>query len=174
MVELAAPGASNQGRTYRIPIVAYWITTLLVAQKMVAGSVWAFPRLEYVRVNLTHLGYPLYLLNILGFWEFPCAVALLVPRFGRLKEWAYAGAFFDYSGACASHVLAGDGPEKWVVPLVFAAFTLLSWGLRRGPRRLSQAGPVPRTRSVAWVVPIVILVGLLVLSLATLPKGPPP
>jgi hypothetical protein len=166
--------SSGSGSAYRILIVGYWLSTLIVAYEMVAGAMWDLLRIEYVRGVLTHLGYPLYLLSILGAWKLPCAVVLLVPRFLRLKEWAYAGAFFNYSGACASHVLAGDGPEKWVVPLVFAAFTMLSWGLRPAPRRLPRADPVPRTRPVAWVVPIVILIGLLVLSLATLPKGPPP
>jgi hypothetical protein len=173
-VELAAPGASDQGRTYRIPIVAYWVTTLLVAQEMVAGSVWAFLRLEYVRVNLTHLGYPLYLLNILGFWEFPCAVALLVPRFGRLKEWAYAGAFFNYSGAVASHAFVGDGPDKWGFPLAFAVLALASWALRPPDRRTIAASPATTTPVLAWVVPIVVIGVLLVISLLTLPKGPNP
>jgi DoxX-like family len=84
---------------------------------------------------MTHLGYPIYFLFIIGAWKLPCALALVAPRFPRLKEWAYAGAFFNYTGAAASHLLAGDGADKWVGPLVLAAFTLASWALRPASRR---------------------------------------
>jgi hypothetical protein len=165
---------SSRSRADWARTIAYWIFTLLVAFEMVAGSMWDLLRIEYVRVVLTRLGYPLYLLFILGVWKLPCAVALLVPRFGRLKEWAYAGAFFTYSGAVASHALVGDGPNKWGPPLGFAVVTLASWALRPPGRRAARTGPAAETRVVEWVVPIVILVVLLVLSLVTLPKGPPP
>ena len=158
----------------RIRIAAYWIATVLVAQELVAGSIWALYRLDYVNVNLAHLGYPRYLQSILGAWAFPCAVTLLVPRFGGLKEWAYAGAFFDYSGAVASHVIVGDGPEKWIAPLVFAVLTLASWALRPSQRRITATSRAIETRTLGWVVPIAIIVLMLVVALLTLPKGPPP
>jgi hypothetical protein len=161
-------------RTYWIRTVAYWIATLLVAQEMVAGSIWALHHLEYVNANLRHLGYPTYVQSILGFWAFPCAVTLLVPRFGRLKEWAYAGAVFDYSGAVASHIIVGDGPDKWGAPLVFALFALASWALRPSERRTMPASPATKTPTRAWVVPILVIVVMLAISMLTLPKGPPP
>src|SRR6516165_12617148 len=105
----AAANSSGFAISSRGRIVANWIFTLIVAWEMVAGSLWDLLRIEYVRVVLTHLGYPLYLLMILGAWKLTCAVVLLLPRFPRLKEWAYAGAFFNYSGAAASHFLVGDG-----------------------------------------------------------------
>src|SRR5262249_23590007 len=108
----------------RLAIVAYWTLTLIAAAEMVAGSVWDLLRIEYVRAIFAHLGYPLFLLSILAAWKLPCALALLVPRFPRLKEWAYAGAVFNYSGAAASHLFSGDGPDKWAGPLLFAAITL--------------------------------------------------
>ena len=154
--------------------VAYWIVTLLVAYEMVAGGLWDLLRIEYVRGIMTHLGYPLYLLYIIGAWKIPCAVAILVPRFPRLKEWAYAGAFFNYTGAAASHFAVGDGAAKWVAPLVFAALTLGSWALRPPERRPGEAAPAGETSRIAWAVPVLIVVALVVLSLATLPKGPPP
>jgi DoxX-like family len=107
-----------------------------VAYEMVAGSMWDLLRIEYVRVTLTHLGYPLYLLLILGVWKLPCAVVLLIPRFERLKEWTYAGAFFNYSGAVASHLFVGDRLSVWIWPLVFALLTLVSWAVRPSERRL--------------------------------------
>jgi hypothetical protein len=160
--------------------IAYWIFTFLVAYEMVAGGIWDLLRIEYVRVILEHLGYPMYLLSIIGVWKIPCAVVLFLPGFLRLKEWAYAGAFFNYSGAAASHLFVGDGPGKWAVPLVLAGLTLASWALRPVERRL--AGPDCSTavdpstdRSVfAWLVPVLVLLVMLALSFLFLPKGPPP
>ena len=91
------------------PVDSYWLFTVVVAFELAAGALWDLLRIEFVRVFLLHLGYPLYLLIILGVWRIPGALVLLVPRFPRLKEWAYAGAFFDYTGAAASHFLAGTG-----------------------------------------------------------------
>jgi hypothetical protein len=176
MSNVANAGSSDspRGRVYWIRLVAYWLCTLLIAYEMVAGGIWDLLRIEYVRVVFTHLGYPLYLLFIIGVWKVPCAVAMLVPRFGRLKEWAYAGAFFNYTGAAASHLLAGDGANKWAGPLVFAGFTLASWALRPPARRLAPASPAAETRLVEWVLPFLVAVVFLVLALVTLPKGPPP
>ena len=160
-------------RRFWIHTIAYWICTGMVAWEMTAGGMWDLLRIEYVRGIFDHLGYPHYLLFILGAWKLPCAVALFVPRFPRLKEWAYAGAFFNYTGAAASHVLVGDGPNRWAVPFVFAVITLASWALRPPERRASPAAPT-NTRSVAWIVPLTVIAAFLVVALATLPKGPPP
>jgi DoxX-like family len=97
---------------------------------MAIGSVRDILQLPYVRAVMEHLDYPIYFLVILGVWKIPCAVTLLAPRFPRLKEWAYAGAIFNYTGAGASHVAVGDGASQWAAPLFFAALTLASWALR--------------------------------------------
>ena len=52
--------------------------------------------------GIVHLGYPLYFITIIGFWKVLGAITLLAPGFPRLKEWAYAGIFFDLTGAAAS------------------------------------------------------------------------
>src|SRR4029434_11312443 len=83
--------------------------------------------------------------------------------------WAYAGTFFQFSGAVASHLLAGDGVEVWLPPLVFLRFVVASWALRPADRRLPTAGPAPETRPLAWAVPIGILLLLFVASSLTLP-----
>lgn len=156
--------------------VLYWIFTLPVAFEMTAGGVWDLLWIEYVRVILAHLGYPMYLLTILGIWKIPCALVLLVPRFPRLKEWAYAGAFFTYSGAIASHLAIGDGAALWMPPLVLAVFTLASWAMRPAERRSLLAAQTQdtQTRIFAWAVPIAIVAIFLILSFLTLPVGPPP
>ncbi len=163
-----------RGRVAWMRTIAYWLFTLLVAFEMAAGSLWDLMRIEYVRVILTHLGYPLYLLYIIGAWKFPCALVLLVPRFPRLREWAYAGAFFNYTGAAASHLLAGDGAAQWAGPLIFSVFALASWALRPASRRTPQLAPASRIHAVAWCVPVLIVAAMLVFAFFTLPKGAPP
>jgi len=165
---------NNPASTLRsVPVrtIAYWALTLIIGWEMVAGSMWDLLQIEYVRSIFDHLSYPHYLLLILGAWKLPCAIVLLVSGFARLKEWAYAGAFFNYSGAAASHLLSGDGPARWAGPLVFALITLGSWALRPSDRRLPDlVVPTPR-RATAWVVPLVLIAAFLVVSLLTLPKG---
>lgn len=165
--------AVPEGRGALVRSVVYWLLTLVVAFELAAGALWDLLRIEYVRVVLAHLGYPMYLLTILGVWRIPGALALLVPRFPRLKEWAYAGAFFNYTGAAASHFLAGDAVGQWVGPLILSGFTLISWALRPASRRL--AGQARSERHVgAWIVPVVIVAAMLEVAFITLPKGAPP
>ena len=125
-------------------------------------------RIEYVRVVLAHLGYPMYLLTILGVWRIPGTLALLVPRFARLKEWAYAGAFFNYTSATASHLAIHDGPSHWLLPLIFAALTLVSWALRPPSRRLFTP-PRAKTSVFVWGMPVILLIAMLLLTAWTLP-----
>src|SRR5262249_43457505 len=80
-----------------------------------------------------------------------------------------AGSFFHFSGAVASHLLAGDSVEVWLPPLVFLTFVIVSWALRPADRRLPNAGLAPETRPLAWAVPIGILLLLFVASVLTLP-----
>ena len=163
-----------QSRAAWARLVAYWLLTIVVAFEMAAGALWDLLHIEYVRVVLTHLGYPLYLLYIIGVPRIPCAMALLAPRFPRLKEWAYAGAFFNYAGAAASHLLAGDRISLWLGPLIFSGFTLASWALRPSSRRLGQTAPAIQPRALAWWVPMLITAAMLIVAFLTLPKGAPP
>jgi hypothetical protein len=172
--DVALDPATPRKRRVSIRTIAYWTCTAIAAWEMAAGSMWDLLRIEYVRGVFDHLGYPHYLLSIIGIWKLPCAVALFVPRFPRLKEWAYAGAIFNYTGAAASHALVGDGPSKWVGPLIFAVITMASWALRPPERRVQSAAPASRLRPAAWIVPLAAIVGFLIIALLTLPKGPPP
>jgi hypothetical protein len=161
----------TQDRRAVIRLIAYWLFTVFVAFELAAGALWDLLHIEYVRVALAHLGYPLYLLLILGVCRVPAALTLLVPRFPRLKEWVYAGAFFEYTGAAASHFLVGDHTQQ-VGPLIFSGFTMLSWALRPAPRRLpSVASPATDNRAITWAVPILTMAAMLVIAFVTLPKG---
>ena len=98
--------------------IVYWATTSIVALELLAGGVTdlvhgrtSLVAGQPVAEVLEHLGYPAYLLRILGVWKPLGAIALLAPRFPRLKEWAYAGEFFAMTGAAASGVVRGkDDP----------------------------------------------------------------
>lgn len=158
----------------RARLVTYWVLTAIIAWEMVAGSMWDLLQIEFTRDVFDRLHYPHYLLFIIGAWKLPCAVAWLVPRFPRLKEWAYAGGFFNYTGAAASHLLAHDRLTSAIGPAVFAAMTVASWALRPEDRRL-EAPPSPTSpRPLAWLVPLAVVVAMLVVALLTLPKGPAP
>ena len=149
--------------------IAYWISTVLLVFELIAGSVWNLVQIEWVHVQLNHLGYPLCFAYILGVWQIGGAAVIIAPGFPRVKEWAYAGAFFEFSGAVASHLLAGDGVEVWWVPLVYSAIVIVSWALRPADRRLSNAGLVPEPRPLAWAVPVGIFLLLYVVAYLTLP-----
>ncbi|HET7349060.1 MAG TPA: DoxX family protein [Acidobacteriaceae bacterium] len=157
----------------RARLIAYWLFTIVVAFELAAGALWDLLHIEFVRASLVRLGYPQYLLYILGAWRIPGTLALLVPRFPRLKEWAYAGAFFDFTGAAASLLFIGARPGQWIVPLIFAAFTLLSSALRPPSRRLPSAAPAGERHWLTWSTPILITAAMLVVAFLTLPKGPP-
>jgi uncharacterized membrane protein YphA (DoxX/SURF4 family) len=91
---------------------------------------------------MTHLGYPPYFMVILGVWKVLGGIAVLIPRTPRLKEWAYAGMFFDLTGATASHASVGDPIAKIVTPLIIVGIVIASWALRPASRRVVTSIPV--------------------------------
>jgi hypothetical protein len=118
-----------------------------VAAELGAGGIWDIARLPFVRDLVTHLGYPPYFLVLLGTWKVLGAVVLLVPRRALLKEWAYAGAFFTYTGAIVSHLTTGYGLGEVGMLVILTALTVLSWALRPASRRTHHSlrgdtGPV--------------------------------
>jgi hypothetical protein len=121
--------------------VAYWVVTVALAWELAFGGYSDLARLEYVRVIVSRLGYPLYLLTILGVWKVLAAVVLLVPRFSLPKEWAYAGCFFAFTGAAASHFAAHSRFLDGFGPLIGAVVTVASWALRPASRRFRSSSP---------------------------------
>ena len=77
--------------------------------------------------GMTSLGYPLYVLKILGTCKILGAIALAVPGLRRIKEWAYAGFVFDFLGAAASHALNGDGPAEIAPALILLVILMASY-----------------------------------------------
>ncbi|GAA4485538.1 hypothetical protein GCM10023191_010360 [Actinoallomurus oryzae] len=107
----------------------------MVAAELGVGGLWDVARIPYVRDLVVHLGYPPYFLVLMGSWKILGAAALLVPGYALLKEWAYAGAFFTYSGAIVSHLVTGYALGELVPLTVIAALTVVSWSLRPPSRR---------------------------------------
>ena len=131
----------------KIKAIGYWLATLLLVFGVLSGGVAELFRLRGNVEGMVHLGYPLYFIMIIGFWKVLGSIALLAPGFPRLKEWAYAGVFFNMTGAAASHAARGDAVWHMIVTLVFAALTLVSWGLRPQGRML---GVLFHTKARDW------------------------
>lgn len=121
--------------------VAYWATTGLLSAGLVYGSV-ADITLQPASIEIMEqLGYPLYLLVILGVWKALAAVAILAPGMPRLKEWAYAGVFFNMTGAFVSHVVIGSAPYHFIASGLFVLLVIASWALRPQSRVLGSLFP---------------------------------
>ena len=138
--------------TVKAKNIAYWTTTVLVAFFIGSGGVAQVVRLQGTVDGFVHiLGYPPYFVTILGVWKVLGAIAVLVPRFPRLKEWAYAGIFFDLTGAAASTAAVGDyGVYAFhiIAPIVIAGLTVASWALRPQSRVIGILFPATSGRPV--------------------------
>jgi hypothetical protein len=82
------------------------------------------------------LGYPVYFLTILGIWKLLGVVAVLVPKFPLLKEWANAGFFFAMSGAVFSHIASRDSVNEKFPSLLLLVLTVVSWYFRPSDRKI--------------------------------------
>jgi len=119
--------------------IIYWIATIWLTLGMVAtGSVQLFKAKEGQggADMITHLGYPVYLLTLLGAWKILGVVAILIPKSSLVKEWAYAGFFFVMSGAIFSHIALGDSVVEILPALLLLALTVISWYFRPADRKI--------------------------------------
>lgn len=142
----------------KLSLIGYWATTVIVALELLAGGLTDLVHGGTMLVAgdpvvgiLTHLGYPVYLLTILGVWKLLGGIVLLIPGFPRLKEWAYAGAFFVYMGAVTSGLVLGRadlGTFIWP-PLILGVITMASWALRPPSRTLGVLFPTRQQRKTA-------------------------
>ena len=120
--------------------IIYWIATGLLALGMLQSGIFAVLRNKQWVDLVTSLGYPVYFLTILGVWKILGVIAILVPRFKLLKEWAYAGFFFAMTGAFASHLAVGDHNIQGLAgPFFQTVFILLSWHFRPADRKINFA-----------------------------------
>jgi hypothetical protein len=122
--------------------IGYWATTGLGTAILTFGGINEVLHTQRIADTIAHLGYPAFLPSLLGTWKLLAVVAILAPRLSRLKEWAYAGVFFDVTGAIVSHAMVGDGPPHLAPPMVVLALLATSWTLRPADRKLGTASRV--------------------------------
>src|SRR5258708_6096983 len=133
----AEPEIVKQWMTKRNKII-YWVSTIWLALGMVVvgtGQLFKMKAGQGGVDMITHLEYPVYFLTIIGVWKILGVVAVLIPKFPLLKEWAYAGFFFAMTGAAFSHIASGTVNE--IFPsLLLLILTLVSWYFRPADRKL--------------------------------------
>ena len=119
-------------------VLGYWSTTVLFCLAMTAGGTMNLLRVEPQQAAMANLGYPMYLMTILGVAKLLGVVALLIPKTPLRKEWAYAGFTFDLLGAAASHAFVGDSMGETLTPIIVLAIAIASYQLRPPSRRLQS------------------------------------
>ncbi|OGU74696.1 MAG: DoxX-like family protein [Ignavibacteria bacterium RIFCSPLOWO2_02_FULL_55_14] len=126
----------------------YWISTLWLALGMVSTGLVQALRVQAEGAvappgvyGITYLGYPIYFLTILGVWKLLGVVAILIPKFPLVKEWAYAGFFFTMTGAIFSHIAMSDPVFEFFPSLLLLVLTVVSSYFRPGDRKVITVNP---------------------------------
>lgn len=119
--------------------IIYWVSTIWLALGMLSTGIVQLIKMEEEVTKFKLLGYPVYLLTILGSWKILGVVAVLIPKFPVLKEWAYAGFFFTMSGAAISHIAIGSPANEIFPSVLLLILTVVSWYFRNR-RSFSERG----------------------------------
>jgi hypothetical protein len=122
--------------------IIYWIATIWLALGMISTGMVQLLKAKAGAGgadSLAHLGYPGYFLTILGVWKVLGVIAVLVPKFPVVKEWAYAGFFFAMSGAIFSHMASGNAVTEIFPALLLLVLTMISWYFRPAERKVTSA-----------------------------------
>lgn len=118
--------------------IIYCIATVWLSLGMLSTGIVQLIKMKEEVALFKQLGYPLYFLTILGIWKILGVVAVLIPKFTLLKEWAYAGFFFAMSGAVFSHIAIGDtSVSAYFGPILLLVLTVVSWYFRSADRKIS-------------------------------------
>jgi len=119
--------------------IIYWISTIWLALGMVSTGIVQLMKSKEDVAMMIRLGYPIYFLMIIGVWKMLGVIAILIPKFPLLKEWAYAGFFFLMSGAVISHLVVGDAAKELFGPMLLIVLTMVSWYFRLSDRKIILA-----------------------------------
>lgn len=114
----------------------YWIVTIILSFFIFSGGLAQTMQVKGVIEGFKPLGYPTYFISVIGVWKVLGIIAILIPKYQLLKEWAYAGLFFVLTGAVISHIASGNAHIQIIAPLLLAVFTVLSWYLRPADRKI--------------------------------------
>jgi len=115
--------------------IIYWSTTGLFALMMLGSAIPDIVSSD-VAVKGMHegLGYPLYLIPFIGIAKALGVIAIVVPGFARIKEWAYAGLFFDLAGASFSIYSSGERGANlafMIVPVLLGVISYIYYHKRQ-------------------------------------------
>lgn len=121
--------------------IIYWVATLWLSLGMLSTGVVQLLKVEADVDFILRLGYPAYFLSILGVSKILGVVAVLIPRFPLLKEWAYAGFVFTMVGAIWSHLVTGSPINEIFPPFLLLALTTVSWYFRPADRKIISITP---------------------------------
>lgn len=116
--------------------IIYWVATIFLSIGMLAGGIQQVLQIGGYNEIVTKLGYPLYLLSIIGTWKIIGVVAILIPKYKLVKEWAYAGFFFVMTGAAISHIIVGQPFVEAMPAIVLLVTIVVSWYFRPADRKL--------------------------------------
>jgi uncharacterized membrane protein YphA (DoxX/SURF4 family) len=116
--------------------IIYWIATIWLSLGMLSTGIVQLLQTEEEVDMMTQLGYPVYFLTIIGVWKILGVVAVLIPKFPLLKEWAYAGFFIAMSGAVVSHLINGNEAKEIFGPTLLLILIMVSWYFRPTDRKL--------------------------------------
>lgn len=116
--------------------IIYWVATLWLSLGMVSTGIVQLLRVEEEVAMMNHLGYPNYVMTILGVWKIVGVIAILIPSYSLFKEWAYTGFFLAMSGAIISHIVMGDAITETLPALLLLTLTAVSWYCRPMDRKL--------------------------------------
>ncbi|MCA1590621.1 MAG: DoxX family protein, partial [Acidobacteria bacterium] len=114
--------------------IAYWIVTGLMAAFITLSAIPDILMVQAAVDIFGHLGLPSYLLPFIGVAKILGVIAVLIPGYPRLKEWAYAGLVFDLIGAFYSHISVGDPFGSWVFPIIALVLVFASYFLYHATR----------------------------------------
>ena len=115
----------------------YWLITGILSFCIFFGGLAQALQLKATLQGFKPLGYPTYFITLIGVWKMLGIIAILIPKFPLLKEWAYAGIFFTMSGAVVSHIASNDVSVQIIAPILLLIFTVMSWYLRPAGRRIA-------------------------------------
>ncbi len=116
----------------------YWIATIWLALGMISTGIVQLFKVQGEADFIIALGYPCYFLTLIGIWKILGVIAILIPRFPVVKEWAYAGFFFTMTGALFSHVAMNNPLNEMFPPLLLLTLTCISWYFRPAGKKMKD------------------------------------
>lgn len=116
--------------------IIYWVATGWLALGMLSGGLAQLFKAEQNVEGIIQLGYPIYFMTLLGIWKILGVIAILIPKFKLVKEWAYAGFFFAMTGAFFSQLAAGNGLKELFGPTLLLMLIVVSWYFRPADRKI--------------------------------------